>query len=193
MRIAFGSLILATGLVAGCALQSSTQPVEYLDERTATTVGALNDPIELTPSASAGAVHRMNSRRISFAYLGPVEWDKAGTYEYGLWVHVAGGPDWTPADIRSPSTVTLVLDDDSIALVPIDAPQLGHGAYQPVATWGQTAYFALSVKMLRHMAGSQKLNLDVRGTDGNTLSFVPAGDTRSVLGEFVSARALTGD
>jgi hypothetical protein len=193
MRIAFGSLILIVGLVGGCAMQSSTKPVEYLDERTATTVGALKEPIELTPAASASAAHRMIGRRISFAYLGPVEWDKAGAYEYGLWVHVAGGPNWTPADIRSPTTVTLVLDDDSVALVPIDAPQLGQGAYQPVATWGQTAYFELNVKMLQRMAASQKLNLDVRGTDGNTVTFVPDGDTRSVLGEFISARSLTGD
>jgi hypothetical protein len=193
MRIAFGSLIVLLGLLGGCAMQSSTKSVEYLDERTATTVGALKDPIEFTPGVSAGAAHRMIGRRISFAYLGPVEWDKAGVYRYGLWVHVAGGPDWTPADIRSPSAVTLVLDDDSVALVPIDAPQLGQGAYQPVATWGQTAYFEVSVKMLQRMASSQKLNLDVRGTDGNSVTFFPEGDTRSILGEFISARSLTGD
>ena len=193
MRIAFGSLILSLGLVGGCAIQSSTKPVEYLDEGTATTVGALKDPIEFTPSMSVGEAHRMGGRRISFAYLGPVEWDKAGAYKYGLWVHVAGAPNWTPADIRSPATITLVLDDDSVALVPIDAPQLGHGAYQPVATWGQTAYFELSVKMLQRMAASQKLVLNVRGTDGSTVTFIPDGDTRPVLGEFISARSLTGD
>ena len=193
MRIAFGSLILSLSLSGGCAIQSSTKPVEYMDEGTATTVGALKDPIEFTRSASAGEALHMSGRRISFAYLGPVEWDKAGAYEYGLWVHVAGGPNWTPADIRAPATITMVLDDASVALAPIDAPPLGHGAYQPVATWGQTAYFELSVKMLQRMAASQKLNLDVRGTDGGTVSFIPEVDTRAVLGEFISARSLTGD
>ena len=193
MRIAFGSLIALIGLAGGCAVQSSTKSVEYLDERTATTVGALKDPIEFTPSVSAGTVYRVLGKRVSFAYLGPVEWDKAGAYEYGLWVHVAPGIEWTAADIRSPSAVTVVLDDDSVALVPMDAPQLGRGAYQPVATWGQTGYFEFSVKLLQRMAASQKLNLDVRGADGSTVTFDPSGDTRAVLGDFLRARSLTGD
>jgi hypothetical protein len=192
MRIAFGSLI-ALIVLAGCAAQPSPKSVEYLDERTATTVGALKDPIEFTPNVSNGAAYRLIGKRVSFAYLGPVEWDKAGAYEYGLWMHVASGTDWTAADIRSPSAVTVVLDDDSTALVPMDAPQLGRSAYQPVATWGQTAYFELNVKMLQRMAASQKLNLEVRGADGGTITFIPSGDTRAVLADFIHARALTGD
>jgi hypothetical protein len=193
MRIGFGSAIVIVCLAGGCALQSATKPVEYLDERTAMTVAALKDPIEFTPRTASGATSRMIGKRVSFAYLGPVEWDKAGAYEYGLWVHVAAGSDWTVADIRSPSAVTVVLDEGSVELVPIDAPQLGRGPYQPVASWGQTAYFQLNVDMLRRMAASQKLNLDVRGADGSTATFVPSGDTRAVLGEFIRARSLTGD
>jgi hypothetical protein len=192
MRIAFGSLIFLVSL-AGCALQTSTKPVEYLDERTAATIGALKDPIEFTPSLGVVAMDKAGGKQISFAYLGPVEWDKAGAYGYGLWVHVIGGSNWTPANIHSPSTVTMVLDDENISLVPMEGPKLGREAYKPVANWGQTGYFELNVKLLQHMAASQKLNLDVRGTDGNTVTFVPVRDTRPVLGEFVSARALTGD
>jgi hypothetical protein len=195
MRSAFGSLILTLGLVGGCAVQSSTKPVEYLDERTAATVGALKKPIQFTPSASVGMADRPAGvgNHISFAYLGPVEWDKAGSYQYGLWMHVVGNSSWTPADIRSPSAVTLALDDDSVVLVPMDDPHLGHAAYQPVASWGQTTYFELSVKMIQHMAASHKLGLAVRGTDGTTVTFVPDGDTQAVLGEFIRARSLTGD
>jgi len=179
---------------AGCAVQSSTKPVEYLDESTAMTIGALNSPIELVPSlASSAAIHHGIGKRISFAYLGPVEWDTAGQYGYGLWVHVASGADWTVADIRTPSAITLELDDGNVALVPIDAPQLGRAPYEPVAAWGQTAYFELNVKMLQHMAASQKLNLDVQGADGSTVTFVPSGDTRAALGGFLRDRAITGD
>jgi hypothetical protein len=192
MRTAFGSLILAIGL-AGCAVQSTTKPVEYLDERTAMTVGALKNPIELVPSLASGAAMHGIGKRISFAYLGPVEWDTAGQYGYGLWVHVASGTDWTVADIRTPSAVTLQLDDGAIELMPIDAPQLGRAAYQPVASWGQTAYFELTVKMLQRMAASQKLSLDVRGADGSTVTFVTSADTRAVLDGFLRARNLTGD
>jgi len=193
MRTAFGSLLVVIGL-AGCAVQSSTKPVEYLDESTAMTVGALKNPIELVPSlASSAAIHHGIGKRISFAYLGPVEWDTAGQYGYGLWVHVASGADWTVADIRTPSAITLELDDGNVTLVPIDAPQLGRAAYEPVATWGQTAYFELNVKMLQQMAASQKLNLDVQGADGSTVTFVPSGDTRAVLSGFLRARAITDD
>ena len=198
MRTTFGSLLLvialgAAALAGGCAMQSSTKPVEYLDERTAATVGALKDPIELVPSTASGAALHGIGRRISFAYLGPVEWDNAGQYGYGLWVHVAAGTDWTAADIRSPSAVTLVLDEERLTLVPMDAPQLGRAAYQPIASWGQTAYFELNVKMLQRMAASQKLTLDVHGADGGTITFVPSGDTHAALSEFLRARALTGD
>ena len=192
MRIALGSLIALIGLAAGCAVQSPPKSVEYLDERTATTVGALKDPIEFTPSASSGSGIRVG-KHISFAYLGPVEWDKAGSYQYGLWMHVVGNASWTPADIRSPSAVTLALDDDSVVLVPMDDPHLGRAAYQPVASWGQTTYFELSVKMIQHMAASHKLGLEVRGTDGITVNFVADGDTQAVLGEFIRARSLTGE
>jgi hypothetical protein len=192
MRTAFGSLLVAIGL-AGCAAQSSTKPVEYLDERTAMTVGSLKNPIELLPAqASSAALHGIR-KRISFAYLGPVEWDTAGRYGYGLWVHVASGSDWTAADIRTPSAITLELDEGPSTLVPMDAPQLGQAAYQPVASWGQTAYFELDVKMLQRMAASQKLNLAVRGADGSTVTFGPSSDTRAVLSEFLRARAITGD
>jgi hypothetical protein len=179
--------------LAGCAVQSSTKPVEYLDERTAMTVGALKNPIELVPSlASMGTNHGIG-KRISFAYLGPVEWDTAGQYGYGLWVHVASGSDWTVADIRTPSAITLQMDEGDVTLVPIDAPQFGRDAYQPVATWGQTAYFELNVKMLQRMAASQKLNLAVQGADGRIVTFVPSGDTHAVLSAFMRARTITGD
>jgi hypothetical protein len=122
-----------------------------------------------------------------------VEWDKAGAYGYGLWVNVIGGSNWTPVDIHSPSAVILELDDGNTTLVPMEGPNLGREAYKPIANWGQTGYFELTVKLLQRMAVSQKLQLEVQGTDGSTVTFVPVRDTRPVLGEFVSARALTGD
>ncbi len=190
MRTVFCSLLAVIGL-AGCAALSSSKPVEYLDERTALTVGALKEPIEMVPSLASGAAVHGIGKRISFAYLGPVEWDTAGQYDYGLWVHVATGSDWTVSNIRAPSAVTMVLDEGSVTLVPMDAPQLGRAAYQPVASWGQTAYFELDVKMLQRMADSQKLNLDVQGADGSTVTFIPSADTRAVLSEFIRARAIT--
>jgi hypothetical protein len=192
MRARSVPVVLLLASVAGCASQSSTKPVEYLDPRTAMTVGSLKQPIELVPSVhSAGIV--IFGKRSSFAYLGPVEWDRSGSYAYGLWIHVAPGNDRSMADIRAPASLTLVLDGGPQVLQPIDAPPLGQGAYQPVASWGQTAYFELTVQMLKLMAASEKLQLDVRAADGSIVSFVPSADTRPAFSDYLRARGITDD
>jgi hypothetical protein len=188
-------LFLALSLVGACSSQAPIKPVEYLDDRTAMTVGSLKQPIELMPSFHQGGLRVFDSlsKKASFAYLGPVEWDRSGSIVYGLWVHIAPGSERPIADIRAPTALKLVLDSGTRVLSPIDAPQLGRGAYQPVASWGQTAYFELSVEMLRQMAASEKFQLDVRGADDSVLSFIATGDTRETLTDYLHARGITGD
>jgi hypothetical protein len=188
-----GGLILV--LLSACASQSSIKPVEYLDDRTAMTVGSLKEPIELVPSVHEGGLRVISSltKKISFAYLGPVEWDRSGAIVYGLWVHIAPGNARPIADIRSPTALTLVLDGGTRALTPIDAPQLGRGAYQPVASWGQTAYFELTVEMLKQMAASEKLELNVRAADDSIVNFIATGDTRETLTGYLHSRGITDD
>jgi hypothetical protein len=196
MRQSLIAGILVIVLLSACASQSSIKPVEYLDDRTAMTVGSLKEPIELVPSLrQTGGLHVLINlaKRVSFAYIGPVEWDRSGAIVYGLWVHIAPGNDRPVADIRSPAALTLVLDGGTRVLTPIDAPQLGRGAYQPVASWGQTAYFELTVEMLKQMAASEKLELDVRATDDSIVNFVAAGDTRETLSNYLHSRGITDD
>jgi hypothetical protein len=182
-------------LLSACASQSSIKPVEYLDDRTAMTVGSLKEPIELVPSLRQGGLHVITNltKRLSFAYIGPVEWDRSGSIVYGLWVHIAPGNDRPIADIRSAAALTLVLDNGTRVLSPIDAPQLGRGAYQPVASWGQTAYFELTVEMLKQMATSEKLELNVRAADDSVVNFVASGDTRATLTDYLHSRGITDD
>ncbi len=191
-----GGLILV--LLSACATQSSMKPVEYLDDRTAMTVGTLKEPIELVPGLhqQGGSLHVLGSligKKVSFAYLGPVEWDRSGAIVYGLWVHIAPGNDRPIADIRSPKALTLILDGGTRVLNPIDAPQLGRGAYEAAASWGQTAYFELTVEMLRQMAASAKLALDVRAADDSIVNFVASNDTREPLTAYLRARGITDD
>lgn len=190
-----GGLILV--LLSACASQPSTKSVEYLDDRTAMTVASLKEPIELVPSLRQGAgMHVLGSlvgKKISFAYLGPVEWDRSGAFVYGLWIHIAPGNDRPIADIRSPTALTLVLDGGTRVLTPIDAPQLGRGAYQAAASWGQTAYFELTVEMLKEMAASAKLQLDVRAADDSIVNFVAGSDTRETLTDYLHSRGITDD
>jgi len=188
MRFLLINAVVATGLLAGCA---STQPAEVLDERTGTTVGALQDPIEFVETAQNAAL--AGSRRTSFAYLGPLEWDRGGEITYGLWLHVAPGNDKPVGDIHSEGSVRLNLDDGSVVLSPIDKSVAGVGPYRPIAAWGQTAYFQLDVAMLKRMAASQKLDLNFRAPDESLVEFLPSHDTRTTLTQFMHARGITGD
>jgi len=181
--------IVAAGVLAGCA---STKPAEVLDERTGTTVGALEDPIEFVETAQNAALV-VGGKRTSFAYLGPLEWDRSGEITYGLWLHVAPGNDKPVGDIRSEGSVRLDLYDGSVVLSPIDASISGVGPYRPVAAWGQTAYFRLDVAMLKRMAASQKLDLNFRAPDESLVEFLPSRDTRTTLTQFLHARGITGD
>jgi hypothetical protein len=191
MRVNLLTGLLLLGWMAGCAGQSSTKPVEALDERTGETVGALKEPIELLPSGQVSAF--VSAKHPSFAYLGPVEWNRSGALSYGLWVHIAPGSDGQPGDIHAPQALTLILDDGPLSLSLVEAPRLGREPYKPVVSWGQTAYFDLSVDALRRMAASSKLQLDVRAAGGSLMSFAPTRDTRATLTEYLKARGITGD
>jgi hypothetical protein len=178
--------------MAGCSSLSSHRPVEVLDERSGATVGELKDPIELVPAAQKMAL--IPRRRGTFAYVGPVEWDRSGTISYGLWVHIAPGNDGSPGDIHAAGAVTLILDDGPVGLSLIQAPPLGRDPYgQVVVAWGQTAYFDLSAKSLGRMAASRRLELDIRAADGSSMSFTPTSDTRAALTRYLQARGITGD
>jgi hypothetical protein len=187
-------VILMLALLGACATESS-KPVEYLDDRTAMTVGVLKEPLEFVPTVRQEGMHVFGKlgKHLSFAYLGPIEWDRSGTYAYGLWVHVAPGSDHPLADIHAPDALSLDLDGTTMKLVPMDAPQMGKSAYEPVASWGQTAYFNLNVEMLKQLAASQKIELHVPTADGGSITFIPSADTRAALNEFMTARGITLD
>jgi hypothetical protein len=178
-------LVIAFELMAGCTSQSSIKPAEVLDERTGMTVGSLEKPIELVQGIQNVAT---SDRRVSFAYLGPVEWDNMGNISYGLWVHLAPGNDWRFDNIRDPGAVSLSLDDGTAALSPMEPPKLAHGPYQPVASWGQTAYFSLNVEMLRRMAASDKIALNFKAGGESPVRFAAGSEARETLLRYLHAR-----
>jgi hypothetical protein len=191
MRLAMIFALGALGLVAGCA-GGAIKPTDTLDETTGMTVGALQEPIEFVQSAQNAVVS--SAKRASFAYLGPIEWDRMGEISYGLWIHVAPGNDVQVGNIQSPGVVTLQLDGGPLVLTPTRAPAEGRGPYKPVASWGQTAYFELSMELLKQMAASRKLELDFKSVDlGGIVAFQPSQDTTDTLTEFVRTRGITAD
>jgi len=191
MRLRWICAALLFGTLVGCAGQSSVKPVEVLDERTGMTLAALQQPIEFVQSAEYSPL--AFGKRTSFAYLGPVEWNRMGDISYGLWIHIAPGNDRQVGDILVPGATTLILDDGPMILTPIEPPALGRDAYQPVVSWGQTAYFALNAETLKHMAASEKLQLDFHSADGSTVSFTPSHGTRAPLAEYAKGRGISVD
>jgi hypothetical protein len=184
----FHAALIAIGLLAGCADRQVLKPVELLDERTGMSVAALQEPLELVQEQIPGV-----GRRSSFAYLGPVEWNRMGDIRNGLWLHLAPGGDTPFADIRAASAVTLILDDGALELSPIDAPSLGREPYRPAVPWGQTAYFDLSVDNLKHLAASHHLALRCRAADGSSVLLEGTRDPQPILGAYLQSRGLTGD
>jgi hypothetical protein len=184
LPILIAAVATAAASLAACGGNASIKPSEVLDERTGMTVGTLDKPIELV-QGTMGPVG--SDRRVSFAYLGPVEWDNMGNIRYGLWIHVAPGTDWTFQDIQIPGTVTLSLDDGTTTLSPIQPPALAHAPYQPVASWGETAYFGVDLEMLKHMAASGKIGLDVKAGD-SVVHFAAGSDAHVTLTRYLHAR-----
>ncbi|MGD0503697.1 MAG: hypothetical protein ABSD02_13225 [Steroidobacteraceae bacterium] len=174
----------AVSLLAACGGESSIKPSEVLDERTGMTVGTLDKPIELMQGTPASLV---SNRRASYAYLGPVEWDNMGNIRYGLWIHVAPGNDWRFDEIKTPGAVSLSLDAAATPLSLIEPPALARAPYQPVASWGETAYFGVDLELLRRMAASGSIGLDVRAGD-SVVHFAAAPDAHETLLRYLHAR-----
>ena len=189
MRFPIIALVAAAALL-GCA-GKTIKPAEVLDERTGMTVGALQNPIELVESAKYAAPG--GGKRVSFAYLGPVEWDTSGELTYALWLHIAPGNDKPVGDIRARGAVSMILDDGALALTAHDAPLAGAGPYHPIAAWGQTAYFNADAAMLRRMAASRNLTLQLQAPDRAVIEFTPSQGAQTTLKQFLEARGITVD
>jgi hypothetical protein len=174
----------ALGLMAGCASSPSIKPAEAQDESTGMTIGSLEKPIALVEGAPAFAVAE---RRPSFAYMGPIEWDNMGTITYGLWIHLAPGNDWRFDDIKAAGSTTLSLNGAGVTLALMDAPKLAHGPYQPVASWGQTAYFNLDLALLKRMAASDRIELDFKA-DADVVRFLAPPNANALLLQYLHAR-----
>src|SRR5271166_4615672 len=146
--MAVATVLAAAGHIAGCAGPRAREPIENLDERTGITIATLQAPIEFVETGVLNV-----GKHSSFAYLGPVEWDRMGEIRYGLWMHVAPGNDRPVADITTPAAVSLSVDAEAVPLLSmLEVPQLGLEPYRGAAPWGQTAYFTLTAELLKRLA-----------------------------------------
>ncbi len=182
MRMRHFGFFIIYSLIVGCAAETAIKP-EFLDERTAITVAALQNPIEMVQLGTLSL-----GKRASFAYFGPVEWNRMGATQFGLWVHIAPGNDQPIRDIHEASAVVLLLDNKAVPLVLIEAPPLEKEPYEPKVSWGQSAYFELNSATLSHLGNSRKIELQFRGQNIQTVRFTESHDNRAVLSEYARAR-----
>lgn len=180
---------LMVSLCAGCAGTSAVKSVEMLDERTGMTIGALLQPMAFTETGIYDLL--VPDKQPTVVYIGPVEWDRSGDSTYLLWVQVAPGVDGHQLDdIRTRSAVNLQLDDGPVALSVLEAPPAADSPYHPVPPVGQTAYFPVDVALLKRMAASQRLVLNLRAEDLTMIDFIPTQATQAALKQFVIDRGI---
>ncbi len=189
LRAAWGLLLAGAWLGCGCALRSP--PTQFLDQRTGASVAALPQPLEFVQGVDGGA--SAVGQRPSFAYVGPVQWDRSGVLSYALWIHIAPGERGRVGDLRAAGALTVLLDDGAITLAPAaDIPE-GRSPYRPVVAWGQSAYFALDTATFVRLAASRRLTLAVAGAAGGIMSFAPTRDPHPTLVQAARAWGISAD
>ncbi len=163
-----------------------------LDERTGMTAGALDQPVAFVETGIFDLLDP-TPKQATIAYLGPVEWDRSGELSYMLWVQIAPGVGGHRIDdINGPGAVDLELDDGPMVLSVMDSSRAG-SPYRPIAPVGQTAYFRLDTAMLKRMAASRKMVLNLRAADLTRVDFLPIAPPRAALEQFIHDREISND
>jgi hypothetical protein len=186
------SIQFALIALAGCASQSPVKSVEMLDERTGMTMAALLQPMAFIETGIYDLL--VPDKQPSVVYIGPVEWDRSGDFSYVLWVQVAPGVGGHRLDdISARGAVNLKLDDGPVALSALALPVKVSNPYRLMAPVGQTAYFSIDVTLLKRMAASQRLALNVRAGDLTMVDFIPTQETRVALKQFMIDRGIANN
>jgi hypothetical protein len=184
---------LGGGLIAclllGCAGQPRVKSVEMLDEQTGVTMAALLRPLAFSETGIYDVL--APDKQPSMVYMGPLELDRTGDFTYVLWVQVSQGVGGHSLDdIRARGALNLELHDGTVTLAALDQVAVAANPYQRVAPAGKTAYFAIDVALLKRMAASRTLKLNLRAGDLTMVDFVPLQDTQAVLTQFMVDRHI---
>lgn len=150
-------------LLAGCATSPSQPVVERLDPDTATTVTAINKPVELV----AENLHNVGAD--PFAFLAPFETDRMGSRAQYLWMSAPGVENATIEP-------QLMCDGRPLALSPVqdDLGRFGlsHAPYEKPAPWSVQWYFQLPPDTLKCLAEAQRVTLETHASTGQSDQFV---------------------
>jgi hypothetical protein len=155
------------------------------------TVGALPEPIAFEERGVFAPLD--TGKRPSSAYLGPVEWDRSGDFTYGFWLQVGSGDGKRIGNLYAPGALTLKFDAETVTLSAMKSPEVTADPYPRMVPGAQTAYFKVPAGMLKRMAASHEIELNLLAADLTPVHFTPFRETRSALTQFVEARDVATD
>ena len=172
---------LVAGLAA-CAAVPENTVAERLDERTGTTVTAMQRPIELVSTEPRGS-----GSSDPFAYLAPFETNRMGQRDLYLWVAI-------PDERGGAAAPVVLLGGSPLPARPLgaDARGLGIGGfpYSKPAPWSTEHAFALDEAALRSLAEAGSLDVTVRYADGRVIRFSGAPQPADIVQQFQRSLGL---
>ncbi|MCC6172156.1 MAG: hypothetical protein IT481_09020 [Gammaproteobacteria bacterium] len=176
--------VLAIGLIASlaaCAAVPDNGIAERLDERTGTTVTAMQRAIELVSTEPRGGSGD------PFAYLAPFETNRMGRRELYLWVAV-------PDERGGAAMPVVVVGSGPLPAKPLgaDAGSLGLGSfpYPTPAPWSKISVFSIDEAALRSLAAAGALEVSVRYADGRVVRFGGTPQPADILRQFLGSLGL---
>ena len=146
--------MIAGTMLSGCA--DNTLRTSRLDSNGLTIV-TLNDPIVLAlPANQLAAAAR------DYAYLGPVEINRAGARSYLLWVGLASTVDRKLVDVSPADTrlLALLVDGQPVTLPLVDwMPGLDSPPYETAAPLYSTFAAHASLDQIRRIADAESVEV----------------------------------
>jgi len=161
--------------LAACATPGSQPVVERLDPDTATTLTALNKPVELV------AENLHNAGGDPFAFFGPFETDRSGNRTQYLWVSAPGVENMKVEP-------QLLCDGQPLTLSAVDSDLthigLAHPPYEKPAPWSVQWYFQLPPDTLKCLTEARKVTLQTHAQNGESDQFTVESKGLTALKSF---------
>jgi hypothetical protein len=168
-------------LGAGCASLPENAVAERLDERTGTTVTAMQRPVELVSTEPRG------SNSDPFAYVAPFETNRMGARQLYLWVAA-------PDERGGAGVPVVLLGNEPLALRPLGtdprAAGLASFPYAAPAPWSAQQVYQIDEAALRSLAAAASIDITVRYADARVVRFSGAPRPAEIVGEFLRSLGL---
>jgi len=179
-RIRYSIAVTMLSVSAGCAgLPAFHDEVRHvLDERTGVTIARLEQPLELTVSASTGPAND------PFAYLGPFQTNRMGERADYLWLAVPAAGTLAGSPIVRADGEVVRMGEMSAAP---DAAHLERSPYKAPTPWSQQFVAVVESAAIEQLATARRIEIATRDAAGDW-TFALQGDALSALRRYADGR-----